>query len=297
MATVKFYESGNMLNFKWVYDADEVKDLRSSSISTLVDDDRYADGTGDIVVYRGSFSYNTLTDSSGATQTLGLKSGTMTGYEWYENQILRVQISGFSYDAVSALIYMEMANSKGGAAYHQELLQDIMAGNDTVTGSYFDDVLAGFDGSDIISGGRRHDTLYGGAGTDALNGNAGSDTLVGGDGADTLTGELGADTFRYDDRSESGDTITDFSGVAGNNDNFEFSAAGFGGGLAAGALSAAQFQSTNNPLANSASVRFIFDKNDFDLYYDADGSGAGAAVLVASLQNGAVVTVDDIAII
>ena len=53
------------------------------------------------------------------------------------------------------------------------------------------------------------------------------------------------------------------------------------------------FQTSNLAVASAASVRFICDKDDLRRYFDADGSGVQAAVLVATLQQVATVTVGD----
>ena len=79
-----------------------------------------------------------------------------------------------------------------------------LAGNDTLLGTNFADLLDGGLGNDSQSGGAGADTLLGGDGNDSmdggadadvLNGQAGLDTLLGGAGDDTLTGELGNDSI------------------------------------------------------------------------------------------------------
>ncbi|MFI6999507.1 calcium-binding protein [Nocardia sp. NPDC050175] len=68
-------------------------------------------------------------------------------------------------------------------------------GNDTITGTAFDDVINGGAGNDTLTGGAGNDTLNGGLGEDTVSGGAGNDTLSGpGDdnAADTLSG--GTDT-------------------------------------------------------------------------------------------------------
>ena len=70
-------------------------------------------------------------------------------------------------------------------------------GNDTITGTRFDDTLNGGDGNDTITGGAGNDTLTGGNGMDTLTGSAGNDRLSGPDNdpaVDTLNGGDGTDT-------------------------------------------------------------------------------------------------------
>lgn len=71
------------------------------------------------------------------------------------------------------------------------------AGNDTLTGTAFEDVINGGEGDDTMTGGAGNDALNGGNGEDTLTGSAGDDQLVGpsNDGAqDTLNGGDGTDS-------------------------------------------------------------------------------------------------------
>ncbi len=79
-------------------------------------------------------------------------------------------------------------------------LSSVLAGDDTISGSPFADLLTGLGGNDAISGA------------------GGNDTLIGGPGSDTLTGGRGADRFLYQAVSDSAagptrDVITDFHEV------------------------------------------------------------------------------------
>ena len=94
--------------------------------------------------------------------------------------------------------------------------------------------------------------LVGNGGLNVLNGAAGNDVIRGGIGNDVLIGGAGLDAFQYTAANQGGDTITDFLNIAGNNDQFRFSAAGFGGGLVAGALNPLFFQSRADNLAQDA---------------------------------------------
>ncbi|WP_198672162.1 calcium-binding protein [Pseudogemmobacter bohemicus] len=151
----------------------------------------------------------------------------------------------------------------------------------------------GSQAADIITGNAASNVLTGEDGNDWLHGRDGNDILRGGAGADTLAGGQGNDIFQYLSVNDGGDRIMDFGNAAGNNDTFQISAAGFGGGLTAGALAAAAFQSGLSNVAANATVRFMYRTSDATVWYDADGNGAGAAVLVATLQAGAVITAAD----
>lgn len=169
------------------------------------------------------------------------------------------------------------------------------AQNDSV--SLIERVFGSVTGNDVIRGDGEANQLLGLGGNDALDGAAGNDVLQGGAGRDTLTGGLGNDTFRFLDLTECGDVIVDFGNVAASNDRFQFTAAAFGGGLVVGALAAADFQTRADNVAQDASDRFIFRTTDRTLWFDADGNGAGAALMVADLQSSAVVIAADISLI
>lgn len=135
-----------------------------------------------------------------------------------------------------------------------------------------------------LTGSSRGDQLTGGAGNDVLSGGIGNDTLIGGAGADALTGGTGADIFRYAATTAGGDTIRDFTtGATGTGDKIAFVSANFGS-LAAGAISSTLFLSSSSGLATSVVQRFLFNTTNGVLKYDADGSGAGVAVTIATLN-------------
>ena len=157
--------------------------------------------------------------------------------------------------------------------------------------------LEGSNANDVLVGNSKANALSGLIGDDKLIGQKGSDTLEGSFGADTLTGGKGNDHFVYTAVNAGGDKVTDFSSAApGNNDLFQFNGTIFGG-LAAGSLTAAEFQISNNADAQAATVRFIFEKDTGILSYDADGNGAGGAVIIATLQAGATMSLSDIEIL
>ncbi|MCZ8357678.1 MAG: putative Ig domain-containing protein, partial [Microcystis sp. LE19-388.1G] len=90
------------------------------------------------------------------------------------------------------------------------------------------------------TGNTLNNIITGNSGNNILKGATGIDTLIGGLGNDTLTGGAGGDRFTFNNRNEGIDTITDF--LSSQGDKITVSAAGFGGGLAAGvAITTAQF--------------------------------------------------------
>lgn len=145
----------------------------------------------------------------------------------------------------------------------------------TITGSSQNDILTG---SSTAA-----NRIAGGAGNDRLTGGTGDDRLSGGAGRDTLTGGAGKDTFVFDvlESSANRDTITDFSAP---DDVLAFSAAAFTGLFADAGGRLADHLFAVGPKATAAYQRIIYNDATGVLWYDADGSGAGAAVQVAVLQ-------------
>ena len=168
---------------------------------------------------------------------------------------------------------------------------DILAGGagaDTLFGGNGADTVRGQDGADSLWGAADNDLLEGGAGDDRLSGEAGNDTLAGGSGADSLIGGSGLDIFRFLAPADGGDTITDFNRV---DDDLEISVSGFG--LAPGSLALASNQLVLGTQANAAIGQFVYNQANGQLLWDADGTGAVEAVLLATLTNRPALTVAD----
>jgi hypothetical protein len=129
--------------------------------------------------------------------------------------------------------------------------------------------------STTLTGTDRAETLTGSSGTTHFDGGLGGDKLVGGSGADF---------FHFDHVIGQGDvaTITSFA-VA--NDKIVLDRSVFDKLGAAGTLDASAFQTGTT--ATSAATRVLYDAAKCDLYYDDDGSGAHAAVLLAHIGSDA----------
>jgi Ca2+-binding RTX toxin-like protein len=155
---------------------------------------------------------------------------------------------------------------------------------DTISGGKRDDLLSGSGGNDILQGGGGNDVLNGGSGRDVVKGGAGSDHLKGGNGEDLLSGGnyegLLRDYFHYGSWSEGGDTIVDFD----EDDRIVLSAKNFDGVSGKGLVSGQFIYGTSN-VALDANDNFIFRYTDHTLWYDTDGNGRTAAVMIAHLNN------------
>ena len=111
-----------------------------------------------------------------------------------------------------------------------------------------------------------------------LIGSAHNDTISGGTGNDILTGGGGIDVFLFNTKptSTNHDTIADF--VHGT-DILQFSKAVFN--TISSWNSNAFWSGAGVNAGHDSSDRIVYNTTTGNLYYDADGSGSGAAALVA----------------
>lgn len=126
-----------------------------------------------------------------------------------------------------------------------------------------------------------------------ITGGTGNDVLMGGLGNDTLNGGLGNDSFVFNTTlgATNIDTITGFS-VPNDTvqlDDLIFTA------LSLGALGAGAF--AIGAAASSAAHRVIYNSANGNLLYDADGTGAGAAVVFANVGGGLALTSADFLVV
>lgn len=144
------------------------------------------------------------------------------------------------------------------------------------TGNTTDNQINGNSGANFLTGGRGDDVLFGNDGADMLFGDKGDDTLIGGAGADAFL-------FRNAARTASGiDLILDFNHAEG--DVIQMSKAQYRGlGAVLGGLTADQFHSGTEDVAQDASDRLIYNTATGGLWYDADGTGRAVALQIAQV--------------
>ncbi len=172
----------------------------------------YGAGGADLLVGNGGNDWlgggagnDTLAGGAGAD---GLDGGAGT------------DVADFSHASAGVTVRLDKAAPNAG-----EAAGDKYFGIEGLSGSAFNDVLAGDASGNSIFGAGGADLLVGNGGDDWLGGGAGNDTLVGGAGADGLEGGAGNDAFRFVPKFGR-DVITDFSPGLGVGDVIEFS--GFG---------------------------------------------------------------------
>ncbi|HTU12205.1 MAG TPA: calcium-binding protein [Allosphingosinicella sp.] len=144
--------------------------------------------------------------------------------------------------------------------------------------------------ANLVIGNAGANVLSGGAGNDVLDAKEGADTLDGGLGNDILYGGVGNDIFQFTAAIGGGhvDLIADFEAGL---DRIALHGGIFAGTGSKGAFDANAFHV--GAAAHDADDRIIYNAATGQLFYDADGDGAGAAVHFATLQPPAALIASD----
>lgn len=150
------------------------------------------------------------------------------------------------------------------------------------------------DGADIIDivakSGVSNDNITGTRFVDKITAGGGSDTVKAGAGADTidLTESVQAADIILLDQTTSADTVTGFDLT----DTVQLSKAVYAAlGATGAALDATAFVSGAGVVAGAdADDRIAYNTSTGDIYYDADGNGGGAAILIATLSGAPALT-------
>lgn len=152
------------------------------------------------------------------------------------------------------------------------------------TGNAQANTITGNAGANSLNGGSGNDMLNGGSGNDSLNGSAGSDSLVGGAGLDSFVFNSTLNAAGNVDR------IGDFNSV---DDRFLLESAVFTAFTGTGSIDAATFRASASGTAADGNDHVLYDTDSGRLFYDADGSGAGARVLFAVVTTGTTIIASD----
>ena len=133
--------------------------------------------------------------------------------------------------------------------------------------------------------------LTGNSVSQSLIGNAGANILNGMFGNDILTGGLGADTFLFNTAlgAANRDVITDFN-VAADTIQLENTGIFTALGAALGVLDVNLFKNLTTGGAVDATDRILYNDTTGAIFYDADGTGATAAIQFATLTGSPTVT-------
>lgn len=266
----------------------------SDSLAGGLGDDTYIVTSGDRLADSGGLDH--VMSSTSWTLATGFEHLTLTG---------TASISGTG-NTLHNRIVGNSGNNRISAG----------AGNDTIIGSAGRDTLDGGAGFDIVdfSAGRSAvvnlaamsnmeaaigsgfaDRITGSTAANRLEGGAGNDTLAGGRGNDTVIGGLGSDAFEF--RESGADRIADFTAGADRIwiDDGAFSRIGARGNF--GAADGRFWAAHGAVRGHDGNDRVIYDLSTGNLYYDADGSGRGASILIATLEGAPGLSASDITVI
>jgi Ca2+-binding RTX toxin-like protein len=180
---------------------------------------------------------------------------------------------------------------------------------ENVYGGAQGDLLIGSSGANLLSGESffhhepsqgpdGNDTLFGLTGHDTLRGGGGDDWLQGDGWSDTLSGGAGSDSFVWAEAGSSQvDRVLDFEHRTDELlfDITYFRALGSPGPWLEG--DERFFAAPGATSGHDSDDRLVYNTSSGSLYYDADGSGAGAAQVVATFQGGVSISASDITVI
>jgi Ca2+-binding RTX toxin-like protein len=233
----------------------------------------------------GGFDNDTLDGGAGADTLIGGAGDDTASYEHAKRGVtLSLATGGVSNDAEGDT-YSGIENVTGSA------YNDIIAGNSA------DNFIFGMAGDDFVFGMAGNDDLFGASGNDIVRGGVGDDYLSGGDGNDRLTGDdagsIGNDIFDLGARDSGVDTVTDFQRGHDKLDFAGLDANSFGtdGRLAVGSVS--------HGFSNLDGDSFAFDVKTHKLYmvdtFINGSTGQETLYLteIAILQDVTTLTTDD----
>jgi len=259
------------------------------------------------VIY-GNAGANTLTGGGGADYLLGFGGDDIlfgnsdaastlqggTGNDWYYVTRTGDSIIEFAGEGNDRILTSVSYTLSAGQEI-ETLAAASPSGTSAIdlAGNGFAQFILGTNGTNILNGDGGADTLSGLAGSDVLLGGDGDDQLNGGAGSDGLNGGNGADLFVFADALGAGnvDAVQDFASGVDRLlvDHNVFT------GLASGALPASAFVTGTG--AQDADDRIIYNPATGELWFDADGNGAGAAILFATLSGQPGLTANDFSVI
>jgi len=206
------------------------------------------------------------------------------------NDTINLPASGYGDDVVNGGSGNDSLFFNFGGA--TAIVVDFGAGTATGSGT------VSFSGIERVVATFADDHLIGAAGAQNLSGVGGHDTLEGREGNDWLWGGAGNDTFIFRENGAAnadkiGDFAVNFDTIA--LDNAAMAALGADGDFVSGD---ARFRAAPGATGGAdANDRVIYNTSTGQLYYDADGSGAGAGQLIATVQGAPGVTATDISVI
>ena len=238
----------------------------------------------------GNTLVNSLTGNSGANVLNGgAGADTMTGLTGDDTYTVDdlgdvvVEAAGSGTDLVSSGVSYTLSASIENLTLTGSAVSGTGNGAaNTITGNNIANTLSGADASDI---------LIGDFGTDTLDGGSLHDSLYGGPSNDDLTGGTGFDGFYFDAPLNAAVNVDDILDFVAADDTIYLDRDIFTGILVDGAIGAAAFRA--GAAALDADDRILYDSVTGQIRYDADGTGAAASILFATVTAGLALTSAD----
>ncbi len=234
-------------------------------------------GTADPDVLEGTPEADTIDGKGGGDTMMGLAGNDIFIVAQVDDEVL--ESPGDGTDTVRSSINYTLP-------INVERL--VLTGSNSINGT-------GNSLANRLTGNTANNILNGKSGNDTLSGGGGNDRLIGGPGKDQLTGGPGADSFQFDaalNATTNVDRITDFSPA---DDVMRLVGAAFPSLATSGVLPKAMFRL--GAAAADSTDRLLYDPATGAVRYDADGTGAAAAVRFATLPAGLAVTNADFTVI
>jgi hypothetical protein len=199
-----------------------------------------------------------------------------TGDHVYDSGVFIANLAAGNLPGTGMLIVQP--GSTGGAGDDLIDLSGNTAG-DTASGGAGDDLVLGGGGNDIISGGTGSDQLSGGGGANEFDYSVLEDW--GGDGLDTIT-DFSGNTFALNNASNTdalnGDVLLFSWSMLASLPNAQMSGFTHPGATLFSTLSAGDLSALTNGQADEAHAQFVYDATTGIVGFDADGTGAAAAM-------------------
>ena len=224
-------------------------------------------------------AYRSVADTAGTTDATAI-SGTLSFAAGEQTKTLRIAVTDDTAREGNERLRLVLSDPVGATLADGAAVGTIIDDDATFRAVTADGtrqalrLLQGTGGADLMTGGEA-----------LLIGRAGPDTMIGGDGADI---------FRWDSAAEGRDVLRNFTP---GEDLLWIDASGFGGGLAAGMDLATSGRFVVGTAPTAMRGQIIHDRATGTLSWDADGTGAGAASVIATLEPGAALAARDIVVI
>lgn len=299
--TVAHYNAANKLISaeKFVYNADR-------SVQTVYYDSAWRPSGSDITVVEANGAtmikhYDAKWVFTGAERVTEKGNATLTQHFDTKWSMLSMEQAIHNSDG-STLVQHFDSNAKLMGA------DSVTVSGATVTTLHYDakNVLLGSDMVNVNKAGVIKEIDYSAAGkilqveywgtdkVDTITGSSSNTHFHGRGGADVLTGGKGVDYFYFDTPVVSGEADKMLSFMQAK-DRLVFDDAIFQGIGGPGKIDPNAF--TIGKAATDASDRIIYDKTTGSIFYDADGSGAAAHVLIATVSSDLPLTADNFTVI